>query len=126
MKQRQLVLVGDALKPSMLPESLIARCTDAQDALVMCWNNRVIRYSLSHAAELLGMDKGYMSRCINGKGNFPPDLIPELQELCGNLAFTQYMNFRFNLDAVAHQQTPAERIAELEKQVHQLGGALHG
>lgn len=126
MKQRQLVLMGEAMKPSMLPESLIARCTDAQDSLVMCWNNRVVRYSQSHAAELLGMDKGYMSRCLNGKGNFPPQLIPELQRLCGNLAFTQYMNHCFNLDAVQHTQTPAERIQELEQKVIQLGGVANG
>lgn len=100
MKQREMPLIAEVKQPELLTDADIKRCTNVQEAIKLCiWRSRT-HYTQNHLAELLGIDQGYFSRCLNGTGNFPPNKLPKLQELCGNYAVTQFMTYSCGFELV--------------------------
>lgn len=107
-----LAVVG---KPQPLPDDIVRRCKDAREALLLVIDQRVPKRTEGDVAALIGMSKQHFSKVLLGKGHFPTAKIRALQEVCGNLAFTQYMNMECGL--VARYETDSERIARLESEL---------
>lgn len=107
-------------KPVDLDESLILKvCKTAKDAI-----NLVVQQSgLKHEyiAESLGINKGHFSRMISRSGNrhFPIELIHQLEHICGNRAFTQFMALKYGDTLTARKLS---RIELLEREIAELKG----
>lgn len=85
MTQTEMRLLGDAKRqPREINLTWVQQCENLDQAIRMCWELRGTRYTQAKAAELLEIDPGYLSRCLNEKGNFPPSKIDALMDLCQN------------------------------------------
>lgn len=112
-------VVGD---PEKLPEYLIARCRNECDAVVLCWNRRKVKYSLTDAALYMGMPKSHLSNILSGKKYLPFDFRVRFQALCGNWAIRQYEDAVCGFES--ERITPDQRrIRELESQLQALKAA---
>jgi len=76
--------------PEFLPAMLIARLNTEADAISLCWHRRRVKYSLRHAAELLGIPASHLSNIVNGKKYLRGDVRLAFQYLCGNFAIRQW------------------------------------
>ncbi|SPA44633.1 helix-turn-helix domain-containing protein [Cupriavidus taiwanensis] len=105
--QREMPFFEVVGEPQMVSEMWIARLRNEADAVVLCWNRRRIKYTLSDAAAILGMPKSHLSNILSGKKYLPFDFRIKFQALCGNWAIRQYE------DAVcgfrSERETPQER-----------------
>lgn len=106
-------------KPKLLDESLVAKCRDGKDAIILCIQARTVRYPMHSIAEHLGIDKGHFSRIMSGQAHFPDEARPELMTLCGNFAPLQYeaMVMGFTL---AKEDKKKKAIQELENKLKEL------
>lgn len=97
MGQREISILSEAKAPQMLSGELIRQLKDGREAILLCIDQRVARYSMAHLSALLGIDKGHFSRILNKKAHFPDEKRPELMRLCGNLAPAQFEAMQFGL-----------------------------
>lgn len=74
-----------------LDQSLINRCRDEADAVLLCWAKRRIKgMTMTEAARIMGMPKSHLSNILNGQKYPPYNGRLKLQLLCGNWAIRQY------------------------------------
>lgn len=85
---RQMGIVGEARRPTLVPQALIENCRHRLDAIVLCI--QLSRFSHERIAEELGIDKGHLSRMLQGKAYFPDTKSVRLMEFCGNMAPLQF------------------------------------
>lgn len=102
-------------KPRPLPDDIVRRCKDAREALLLVIDQRTPKRTEGDIAALLGMTKQHFSKVLQGKGHFPPAKIKSLQDICGNIAFAQFLNMECGL--IARYETDGERIARLESEL---------
>lgn len=79
-------------KPKDVDEMLILSiCDSPSDAIRLVVQHSGLKHE--YIAESLGINKGHFSRMLNRHGNrhFPLDKIHQLECVCRNRAFTQYM-----------------------------------
>lgn len=88
-------MLGEARKPDVVDDELIARCQSTLDAIHLCVH--LSRFTHEHICGQLGIDNGHWTRMMQGRAHFPPNKIQPLMELCGNLAPLQYLMARNGL-----------------------------
>jgi hypothetical protein len=120
--QAEIPILQPIKAPDWLPESLIGRLRNEHDAVLLCWNKRRIKYSMSDAAALLGLPKSHLSNILAGKKYLPYDMRIRFQIFCANYAIRQYEDRAMGFITV--QETPEQRkIRELEAKVAALESA---
>jgi hypothetical protein len=102
--------------PEWLPEFLIARLRNEHDSVLLCWNKRRVKYSMSDAAALLGLPKSHLSNILAGKKYLPYDMRIRFQTFCGNFAIRQYEDKVMGFKTVA-ETAEQRRIRELESEL---------
>ena len=117
--QRQIPIIGEARKPEFVNADLIRSCQDARDAIGLCM--QMSGYTCETLADMLGLTKGYVSKCLSGRGNFPPQLRVKLMEICGNLAPLQFEAMKLGIEL--RNDWKAQRRAELQAQIDALEAA---
>ena len=117
--QRQIPIIGEARKPEFVNADLIRSCQDARDAIGLCM--QMSGYTCETLADMLGLTKGYVSKCLSGRGNFPPQLRVKLMEICGNLAPLQFEAMQLGIEL--RNDWKAQRAAELRAQADALEAA---
>jgi hypothetical protein len=114
--QQEMPLLQAMKAPEWLPEYFIGRLRNEHDAVLLCWNKRRIKYSMSDAAALLGLPKSHLSNILAGKKYLPYDMRIKFQTFCGNYAIRQYEDKAMGFKTIT--ETPElRRIRELESQV---------
>ncbi|HEF4754614.1 hypothetical protein KTF24_13930 [Burkholderia multivorans] len=109
-------------EPDWVAEYLIGRLRNEHDAVLLCWNKRRVKYSMSDAAALLGLPKSHLSNILAGKKYLPYDMRVRFQQFCGNYAIRQYEDKVFGFKTIA--ETPQEReLRELRAKVAALEAA---
>jgi DNA invertase Pin-like site-specific DNA recombinase len=101
MSQRDFGWLVSLPRPVLAPQELMAHVKDEHDAILLTWNLRTIKRSMSDAAALLEMPKSHLSNILAGKKYLPHDLRIPFMWLCGNLAVRQWEDAEFsrlNLD----------------------------
>lgn len=115
MTTREMPLLGEIKGPALLPDYLIARCSNETDSVMLCWHMRRVKYSMSEAARLLGIPAPHLSNIIAGKKYLPHNSIA-FQQLCGNWAIRQYQDKSAGLRTVT-ETAEQRRIRELESEL---------
>ena len=105
--QQEMPLFQAMKEPEWLPEYLIGRLRNEHDSVLLCWNKRRIKYSMSDAAALLGLPKSHLSNILAGKKYLPYDMRVRFQAFCGNLAIRQYEDKAMGFKTIT--ETPLER-----------------
>lgn len=118
MEQRKMPMVGAIQKPKPLPIEEIQRCETALEAINLCVQRAHYRKNYV-IAELIGMNASFFSKCLNGHQNFPPDKIEELEDVCGNTAYSQYRAWRRGWQQPELDERQ-QRIRDLEAELHEL------
>lgn len=113
--QREMAMLGLARKPVEVDWSLISKCHDEQDALLLCVH--LSRLANEEIARQLGIDKGHWTRIMQGRGNLPARKRTQLMSICGNIAPIQYEAMRFGRLLKEHNLDERERelTAELTR-----------
>lgn len=120
MEQIPIRILQQIGEPEFLPESIVARLQNENDAVAWCWSMRRIKgMTQAEAARHLGIPKSHFSNIVAGKKYLPHDARIALQRLCGNWLIRQYEDKVCGF--VTQRETPEQRrIRELEQQVNQL------
>lgn len=99
--------------------SLISKCNDEQDAILLCVH--LSRLANEEIARQLGIDKGHWTRIMQGRGNLPARKRTQLMSLCGNIAPLQFEAMKFGRKLVEHdvareEQDLLDRLARVQAQ----------
>ena len=119
MKQRELPVLGN-IKQTVkeVPWHLIEACKNKKQAIALC-----IKWSdMQHyvIAELIGENKGNFSRIASCSGNLNHNKENLLQDVCGNEAIINWVNWSRNYKAIPIDNS--EKIAELQAQIKLMQG----
>lgn len=115
-KQRQIPLLGEARKASLVDEHLVSQCADEKAALLLCIQLSGLSYEA--ICGHLAIDKGHWSRIMQGRAHFPTRKRLALMRLCGNLAPIQYEAMQSGL--TVYEDAKAKRKAELKAELEAL------
>lgn len=89
---RQIPLMGIAPNPRWVSEQELSACNDMLDAVLLCIRSGQVKYSNAVLAELIGIDRGQLSKILNRKGyNYPIQKLGLLMDVCSNYAPMQYL-----------------------------------
>lgn len=113
MKQMEMGFFQLVAKTELLNESLIARCNCENDAILLCWNKRRVKYGVREAARHLEISSSHLSNILNGKKYLPNGLQINFQVLCGNWAIRQYEDL--TIGAVTTFESPEQQEIRLLK-----------
>jgi hypothetical protein len=103
-------------KTKMLNAYLVSKCQSESDALLLCWNQRRTKHTLTRASEILGIPKSHLSNILNGKKYPPYDMRVAFQILCGNWAIRQFEDYV--IGAETKFETPEQQeIKRLRAQI---------
>lgn len=105
-----------------LPETAIKRARSEADAIVICWARRRTKYSVRHAAALLGMSASHLSNILSGKKYLPHGFRIKFQTLCGNWAIRQWEDAEAGLQT-SHETSEQIELRQLRERVRQLEAA---
>ena len=121
--QSEIPMLSLLREPVVVPYEFIERCKDYTEAVMLCLQLRRVKYTQNEVADILGLSRGYWSKILNRKANFPMDRSEDLELLCGNWALTQYWNhsrgFKVDMnqqrrratDFGGRRQLPQERLS---------------
>ena len=109
-------MLGESRKSVFVDAHLIASCENGRDAIGLCMH--LSGYTAETLADMLGLSKGYVSKCLSGRGNFPAHLRCKLMEICGNYAPMQYEAMRLGVEI--RDDWKARRLAEIEAERAEL------
>lgn len=114
--QTEIPVFQAVKEPDWVAEYLIGRLRNEHDAVLLCWNKRRVKYSMSDAAALLGLPKSHLSNILAGKKYLPYDMRVRFQQFCGNYAIRQYEDKVLGFQTM--KETPEQRrIRELESEL---------
>ena len=89
---RKLGFVGEVPKPKWATEQELNLCNDMLDAVLLCIRAGQRKYSNAVLAELIGIDRGQLSKILNRKGyNYPIEKLGLVMDVCGSYAPLQYL-----------------------------------
>lgn len=105
-------------KPVLADWSLVAKCRDGQDAILLCVH--LSRLANEEIAFQLSIDKGHWTRIMQGRGNLPERKRTQLMSICGNLAPVQYDSLKFGMKLVeddldAKEQALLAQLAQVQQ-----------
>ncbi len=75
--------------PIAVEQHIVDRLKSMSEAVHLCIY--LSRFSNERIASELGIDPGHWTRMMQGRAHFPLNKITALEDLCGNLAPTQYL-----------------------------------
>ncbi len=113
MMQLEMGFFQLVAKTEMLNDSLVSRCKSENDAILLCWNKRRVKYGVREAARILGVPASHFSNILNGKKYLPNGFQVTFQVLCGNWAIRQYEDL--TIGATTHFETPEQQQIKLLK-----------
>lgn len=113
--------MGPTRPISLLPDYVIRPLKSSQDAIALCMN--LSGYTDEQLGQWLGMSKGHICRCRQGKGNFPPNKLDRLYAIAGNAAPIQYGAMRAGW--AIEEQTIAAKLAAKEREAAELRAQLN-
>lgn len=113
MKQLEMSFFQLVAQTEMLNESLVNRCKSENDAILLCWNKRKVKYGVREAARILEMPTSHLSNILNGKKYLPNGFQVKFQVLCGNWAIRQFEDL--TIGAVTKFETPEQQEIRLLK-----------
>lgn len=113
--QREIRILSEARKPTLVDWSLIAKCEDELAALQLCVH--LSRLSNETIAFKLGIDKGHWSRIMQGRGHLPARKRTQLMSICSNLAPMQYDCLRFGFELREHDVDAELERVEKQREV---------
>lgn len=87
--QGSLRILAEMPPPESVADDLIDRLGSLSEAVHLCIY--LSRFSNERIARELGIDPGHWTRMMQGRAHFPLNKITALEDLCGNLAPTQYL-----------------------------------
>lgn len=96
--QRQIPILSECPKPKLAEWRLVEACRDGLDAIRLCI--QLSHLSQEAVGDYLGIDKGHMSRMMNGRAYFPDTKRTDLMTICGNFAPLQYDAMRAGMELV--------------------------
>lgn len=102
-------MMAEVRAPAELDWSLIAKCNDEQDALLLCVH--MSRLANEEIARRLGIDKSHWTRIMQGRGNLPARKRTPLMSICGNIAPIQFEAMKFGRQLKQHDWEREEREA---------------
>ena len=111
--QREMPFLYEVRAMQNAPDELVKKCRHGLDAIRLCV--QLSGYTHEHVAEKLNIDKGHMSRLMQGKGNFPDTKRIDLMTLCNNRAPAQFDALMTGCELV--ELSKEARIRELEAQL---------
>lgn len=109
-----------------LPEAQIQMCGDYIDAVNLCMNQGVVRYTRRRWAEILGMSEGSLNIILNKGGtskrkrHLDPNLFEAVESHSGNRAISQFFDLQsrgklFRQNKTTRKQELLAELAALEK-----------
>jgi len=113
MGQREIPILTETAAMQWIDPLWIGRCRCEGDAVLLCWNKRKVKYSLSHAAALLEIPKSHLSNILSGKKYLPNGFRGKFQRLCGNWAIRQWEDAAEGLQTIVESEEQ-RRIRLLE------------
>lgn len=119
-EQREMPLFGVVGDAEPVDASLIGKCEDMQDAVLLCVH--LSRFTHAFIGKKLGIDKGHWARILQGQAHFPLNKLGDLMRLCRNLAPMQWLSLSMGVPLLIDQR--AQRKAELLRELALLEG--HG
>lgn len=117
-RQIALPLISEAPRPRYLDDALIASITSDADAIRLCIEYRVRRFTKGEIAGALGLRSAHLSKVLAGTHNLNGTQCRILQYLCSNFAIKQY-NDRIEEEINAATETPIETIERLKRELEQ-------
>jgi hypothetical protein len=93
--QRSLPVLSEMPAPESVDDSLIAKLDSMSGAVHLCIY--LSRFSNDRICGELGIDPGHWTRMMQGRAHFPLNKLVALEDLCGNLAPTQYLMWQRKL-----------------------------
>lgn len=112
-------MLSEARCAVMVDGGLIGALTDARQAIGLCM--QLSGYTAETLAGMLGLTKGYVSKCLSGRGNFPPHMRVRLMQICGNYAPLQYEAAQLGIEI--RDDWKARRAEELKRELAALEAA---
>jgi transcriptional regulator with XRE-family HTH domain len=100
----------------MAPEALVKACSNRLDAIILCI--QLSRLSQGEVAKRLGLDKGHLTRILQGLAYFPDQKSVELMSVCGNYAPMQYEAMATGFEL--YEDVRAKKKAELKAALAEL------
>lgn len=104
MEQLQLALLCRLDAPSVVPPSLVQKCSTYRDAVKLCWSLRRVRnMTQARLAEEAGLYAPHVTRYLHdGKTqrDLPGWAIKGFEWACGNTAISQWINVGAKLTVV--------------------------
>lgn len=116
MRQIALPLLSEVPKPRRLDDALIDSVKTDADAVKLCIQYRVRRFTEGELAETIGLKKAHFSRVKSGTHNLTRAQQTVLQYLCSNTAIDQYAE-RIRDEITAATETPIETIERLKREL---------
>jgi hypothetical protein len=110
--QRELAVHGEPRKLQNVPVELLNMCDDELDAIRLCI--QLSRFTHEYISKELSIDKGHMSRILQGQAGFPTHKRLALMRLCGNRAPIQYEAMHSGCDLTESKEA---KIKQLEAEL---------
>jgi transcriptional regulator with XRE-family HTH domain len=114
--QREIPMMAHVRRPTMAPEALVKACSNRLDAIILCI--QLSRLSQGEVAKRLGLDKGHLTRILQGLAYFPDQKSVELMSVCGNYAPMQYEAMATGFEL--YEDVRAKKKAELKAALAEL------
>lgn len=118
-KQREMPFLAVTKAPVMVDSKLIRACTDGLQAIRLCI--QMSGLSQETVGEQLRIDKGHLTRIMQGRAYFPDAKRKDLMLLCGNYAPVQFDAWALGLEL--REPSNEARIKELQAEIERLAGA---
>jgi len=123
--QPDMGFMQEVKRPKMVAPELIRACKNRLDAIILCI--QLSRLSQGEVAKRLGLDKGHLTRILQGLAYFPDQKSIDLMSVCGNYAPLQYeahaCGFQLFEDLRAKKKADLKAaLAEMEQE-EQMGMA---
>jgi len=109
MKQCDFGWLAEVKPPVPVSDLLLNHCATANDAIVLTWNTRTVKYTQADASARLEMPKSHLSNILSGKKYLPDDLRVPFMWLCGSLALRQYEDRQMEKLGLDFELVEAER-----------------
>ena len=113
--QREMSVHGEPRKLQNVPVELLQMCDDELDAIRLCI--QLSRFTHEYISKELSIDKGHMSRILQGSAGFPTHKRLALMRLCGNRAPIQYEAMH---SGCVLKESEQAQIEELKAQLAKL------
>lgn len=100
--------VGEIKPMEFVDWTLIQRCRDRLDAIILCVNQS--GFSYEEVARQLLIDKGNFTRMMQGRANFPDRKSVRLMDICRNYAPMQFEAWACDFELVDKKLLAAIKV----------------